>query len=110
MIYRSAAVIERPREIGLSEGDLRLRQTEHSGLKGSGRVEVIILFVNPGPLINTICAPLQDTVKGKETHTHNQGLFPVQATVLTVRATGRYPFCPSDGSYCPSDGNTILSC
>ncbi len=63
MIYRSAAVIERPREIGLSEGDLRVLADGALGLREVSRVEVVILSVNPGPLINTNCAPLEDTVE-----------------------------------------------
>ncbi len=72
MIYRSAAVIERPREIGLSEGDLRVWGDGALGLRESGRAEVVILFVNPGPIININSASLEDTVKIKEENTHTQ--------------------------------------
>ncbi len=43
---------------------------EAFGLREVGHVKVVILPVNPGPLINFICASLEDTVKiQEETHT-----------------------------------------
>ncbi len=63
MIYHSAAVTETLRESELSEGDIILLADGAFRAESEQSCETVILFVNPGPLINTICAPLEDTVK-----------------------------------------------
>ncbi len=52
-----------PRECDVSEADIILLSDGAFRAESEQSCERVILFVNPGPLINTICAPLEDTVK-----------------------------------------------